>query len=236
MAMRPSTSRREKASCVDQRLRRRAMALASGGITSPSRSVPGAQSKIETREGRPLLAAFDQNSIVPIRRNCGTMARDIGRFGERKPPAGTEENLVATYSEIVEQAQWGATTHASISEDWAQGRTIFGGLSAGLALRGLLPQVDPERPLRSALTSFVGPVRAGDVAITTQVLRTGRNVTHAQAHVLQGDAHCCTVLACFGKERDTPVHIAPPVMPDELDVDALATPPFAPGISPAFTR
>ncbi len=90
--------------------------------------------------------------------------------------------------------------------------------------------------MRSALTSFVGPVRAGDVAITTQVLRTGRNVTHAQAHVLQGDAHCCTVLACFGKERDTPVHIAPPVMPDELDVDALATPPFAPGISPAFTR
>lgn len=144
---------------------------------------------------------------------------------------------MADYSHIVQQAQWrDDVLHAVIAEDWGQGRTIFGGLSAGLAVHAMLPQVVAGRPLRSALTSFVGPVRAGEVAIHPRLLRSGRNVTHVRADVIQDDAVCCTVLACFGMDRDTPVHVEPSPMQPLPAPEELPSPPFVPGISPEFTR
>jgi acyl-CoA thioesterase len=144
---------------------------------------------------------------------------------------------MASYSDIVGQVDWDSVPAlATISDDWCQGRTVFGGLTTGLALRALLTQVDPERPLRSVLASFVGPVQVGDVAITTQILREGQNVTHAQANIVQEDACCCTILACFGKDRDSAVrHDASP-MPAMADPEALIRAPFVPGITPEFTR
>jgi acyl-CoA thioesterase len=144
---------------------------------------------------------------------------------------------VASYADIVGRVDWDrAPALATIPEEWNQGRTVFGGLTAGLALRALLRQVDPERQLRSVLTSFVGPVRAGDVAITSQILRTGQNVTHAQASIIQADACCCTILACFGTDRDTAVQYEAPPMPILPEPETLVHAPFVPGITPEFTR
>ena len=144
---------------------------------------------------------------------------------------------MVTYTEIVRQSEWdGTTLHAAVPADWGQGRTIFGGLIAGLALHAMQKPVESNRPLRSVLTAFVAPVRAGDIAVTTQVLRAGRNVTHVEAKVMQGDALCCSVLACYGRDRDTPVHVDAAGTPELPGPDDLAAAPFVPGISPEFTK
>ena len=65
---------------------------------------------------------------------------------------------------------------ATIPDDWLQGRTSYGGLSAALALaaaQGLAPDLPP---LRSAQIAFVGPL-AGEVDVRARLLRRGRNAT-----------------------------------------------------------
>ena len=83
----------------------------------------------------------------------------------------------------------------TIPEDWHQGRTAYGGLSAALALeaaRRLGGAALP--PLCSALISFVGPI-AGDVLVSARVLRQGRNATWIAAEI--GGAGGCGLAASF---------------------------------------
>jgi hypothetical protein len=62
----------------------------------------------------------------------------------------------------------------AIPDDWLQGRTAYGGLSAGLALHAAKGCDADLPPLRSALVAFVGPL-AGEVTVTAERLRRGRN-------------------------------------------------------------
>ncbi len=50
-----------------------------------------------------------------------------------------------------------------VPDGWKQGRTVYGGLSAGLSLQAALPHAN-GRPLRSAMISFVGP-SAGQLTV-----------------------------------------------------------------------
>ncbi len=71
---------------------------------------------------------------------------------------------------------------ATIPENWMQGRTSYGGLSAALALVAAQELVPDLPPMRSATVNFVGPL-AGEVLVTTKVLRHGRNATWISAEV-----------------------------------------------------
>ncbi len=71
---------------------------------------------------------------------------------------------------------------AAIPEAWMQGRTCYGGLSAALALEAARRAADDLPPLRSAQVSFVGPL-AGEVEVSTNVLRRGRYATWINAEV-----------------------------------------------------
>ena len=44
-----------------------------------------------------------------------------------------------------------------VPPDWAQGRSIFGGLQAAFAVRAMRSIVDPAVPLRSLQVTFIGP-------------------------------------------------------------------------------
>jgi acyl-CoA thioesterase len=71
----------------------------------------------------------------------------------------------------------------TIPEDWKQGRTAYGGLSAALALHAAM-QAEPDLPpLRSAQVAFVGPL-AGDVTVTATKLRRGRNAAFIQSDLV----------------------------------------------------
>lgn len=70
----------------------------------------------------------------------------------------------------------------AIPENWLQGRTAYGGMSAALALHAAQMSDTDLPPLRSAQVSFIGPL-AGPVVIRAQRLRRGRNAAFVQADV-----------------------------------------------------
>lgn len=70
----------------------------------------------------------------------------------------------------------------TIPDDWLQGRTSYGGLSAAMALHCALQSDTDLPPLRSAQVSFVGPL-AGPVMVTAHRLRRGKNAAFIQADV-----------------------------------------------------
>lgn len=51
----------------------------------------------------------------------------------------------------------GDGTIYTITEEWMQGRTTYGGLSAALCLAGTLSAHADLPPLRSAQVAFIGP-------------------------------------------------------------------------------
>ena len=51
--------------------------------------------------------------------------------------------------------------HAHIGDEWMQGRTAYGGISAAIALQAALDAEPGPQPLKCAQISFVGPVSGG---------------------------------------------------------------------------
>ena len=109
-----------------------------------------------------------------------------------------ERNLTEILADIDRS---GAST--VITPGWMQGRAAFGGLAAALAARGASTLVGPDKSLRSLMVSFVAPAPAGDVLVTADMLREGRNVAQVTAQVMAGDSVCTQVMAAFGSARDT---------------------------------
>lgn len=144
---------------------------------------------------------------------------------------------MAAWSEVCVLAAGEGGFTAAVPEAWAQGRSAFGGLVAGLGLRALEALVESDRPLRSLLVSFAGPVAPGLVSVQTQALRAGRALTHAEARVLQDGRVCAVMLGAFGAGRTTampPVQAPPPPLAPQPE--ALPAFPYLEGITPAFTR
>ena len=66
--------------------------------------------------------------------------------------------------------------------DWMQGRTVYGGLSVGLAYEAARTCTPDLAPLRSIQVAFVGPL-AGRIEVSAEVLRRGRSASFVQAEV-----------------------------------------------------
>lgn len=81
-----------------------------------------------------------------------------------------------------------AGEHPVIGADWAQGRTLFGGLSAAVVCRALGRGMDPERRLRCLEIGFARPFLADEPwRIDTETVADGRNLTMATARLMQHD-------------------------------------------------
>jgi acyl-CoA thioesterase len=110
-----------------------------------------------------------------------------------------------TIDELLEQARHCGTAETmSVPDSWGQGRTVFGGLSAGLTYQVMRSVVPVDRVLRSMSVSFVGPV-ATDTPFGFQVdiLREGKNVTQVEARVVQEGKVGVAILASFGQSRQS---------------------------------
>lgn len=113
------------------------------------------------------------------------------------------------YSQLLARMEAGVgEARVEVPEDWLQGRTLFGGLQAAIALRAMRTLV-PEAPLRSLQTTFVGPVPGGPVRASARVLRSGKNATHVEARIVDGEATLAVMVAVFGLARDSSVRIVP---------------------------
>lgn len=130
------------------------------------------------------------------------------------------------------QARDGAAA-LEVPEDWLQGRTLFGGMQAVVALAAMR-SLEPAAPLRSLQVTFLAPVPGGPVKARAQLLRRGKNATHVEARLVDGDNTLAVLVGIFGLPRASAVSVRPgqaavtPAKPIEL--------PWIPGVTPAFTR
>ncbi len=141
---------------------------------------------------------------------------------------------ITSFSELIALSQTGNGHSAFIPEDWLQGRTTFGGLTAALCLKAAMDSFSDLPPLRSAQISFIGPA-AGEVEITANILRRGRNVTFVQADLIAGKGLATSCIFCFGTTRDSEQNrnkLPMPKMPMPEDVSSL----FPPGRGPQFAQ
>lgn len=129
-----------------------------------------------------------------------------------------------------------AVFHGALDETWLQGRTAFGGVVVGAALRCLQTAFADGRAVRSVMTNFAGPVSGAPFDVRVALIRAGRSLTHAQAQVVQDDTIRTVVTAVFGDAREVAFDICRAVPPEMPAPDTLMALPYVPGIAPAFTQ
>jgi acyl-CoA thioesterase len=123
----------------------------------------------------------------------------------------------------------------SVGEDWLQGRSVFGGLQAAIAVAAMRAHVAPDLPLRTLQMTFIAPVAMGEVRATAQLLRSGKNTVHVQARLEDADGGLLAlVIGVFGSGRASRVQREAVLAPASEDS---ATPlPYMPGITPSFMQ
>ena len=144
------------------------------------------------------------------------------------------DTLFATLIETARTAR--ENTLMRVPDDWMQGRTVYGGLAAALALKSMRTHVSPDRKIRSLFISFIGPLDAEPFHIQTRELRSGKSVTTVESRIIQNDVLCCTVLGSFGADRHSQIRIPPVPLTNMPDHSKALELPYIEGLTPAFTR
>ncbi len=92
----------------------------------------------------------------------------------------------------------------TVPNTWAQGRTVYGGMSAALAYQAAENLIEDEREVRSFHCNFIGPLAPDvELQVTAEVLRTGKNVTQIVAKVEQNGQVGVMAQVCFGVSRES---------------------------------
>lgn len=120
-----------------------------------------------------------------------------------------------------------------VPEDWLQGRTLFGGLQAVIGLAAMRT-VAPASALRSMQVTFLAPVPGGPVRAQARVLRSGKNTSHVEARIVDGDATLCLMVGVFGTARASGVELRPEQA--AVTSDKPVELPWIPGAVPNFTQ
>lgn len=116
--------------------------------------------------------------------------------------------LLATISEEGNRATF------TVTEDWLQGRTIYGGLIVLLGQTLMARKVIGDRHLRSLNVVFAAPNAVGNITFVTDVLREGKSVTVIRSDIISNGAISTTLTGTYGAERQSKVYV--PVKPLEL--------------------
>ncbi|MHA7872034.1 MAG: acyl-CoA thioesterase [Hyphococcus sp.] len=123
-----------------------------------------------------------------------------------------------------------------ITDDWMQGRTTYGGLSAALCLETALRAFPDLPPLRSAMISFIGPA-GGAVEGEARILRQGKSVTFVEADIAGERGLATRCVFAFGAARPsifertwTPA----PAMPGPEACEPFIPPGFGPNFATHF--
>lgn len=123
---------------------------------------------------------------------------------------------------------------AVLTEDWYQGRGVYGGLVSAIVLRAIERTIaDPTRSARTLAIFLCAPAVAGDAEVRVAIERSGKYVTQASAHMFCAGELVATAIATFARPRESalvyraaPMPAFPP--PDRVPVgpDALFIPAF----------
>lgn len=124
-----------------------------------------------------------------------------------------------------------------VPETWGQGRTVFGGLSAGLLNKAMTGELGDDRNMRVQTVQFIGPLNTETpFTIAVEHLRDGKNVTQMQARLMQNGKVAVQAMAAFGQDRDSKVNTrSEPVDLGEVPKKP-AWMPQIPKVTPKFHR
>lgn len=143
-----------------------------------------------------------------------------------------------TYMQLLETLRptddggWAVTP----SDNWKQGRTLYGGLTAALCYEAAVRRFDDLPPLRSMQVSFIGPV-TDSPQITARRLRQGRNVTAIQSDMRIGEQVAASANLLFGQSRSSQLRYDCPAPKASAPGDTEAFfPPAAAPFLPPFTQ
>lgn len=139
------------------------------------------------------------------------------------------------FSDVIEgMKRDGDAWVAKVGDDWAQGRSAFGGIQGALALRAMRGHVQGTMPLRTLQVTFIAPVPAGEVRVQSRLLRRGGSTTQVEARIVDGDATLMLAIGVFGAPRESVVSVpaAPAAPAGELDLRMR----YIPGMTPAFMQ
>jgi acyl-CoA thioesterase len=96
----------------------------------------------------------------------------------------------------------GDTCHACVPEDWQQGRTTFGGMTAALCLAATQRAVAELPALRAAQFTFLGPV-GGEVEITPRLLRRGKSSAFVAVELSAAGSLAAQAILSFTAARES---------------------------------
>ena len=124
-----------------------------------------------------------------------------------------------------------------IPDAWRQGRTAYGGLTAGLALTTAQKQFPDLPSFRSATINFIGPVTE-DPIFSSRLLRKGRNVTSVLTEAHIGETCITNATFIFGALRssDLSVTLPAPKAPPPAECEPFTPPEFQSFVPPFFQR
>lgn len=105
----------------------------------------------------------------------------------------------------------GDTRVAITTPEWAHGRTTYGGMQIAIALRAMRAVLPAPQPLRTLQATFMAPVPVGDVRVRARVMRSGKNTTHVEGRIVDGEQTLCLVVAIFGNGRPSTLEVLPPM-------------------------
>ncbi|AOH87171.1 hypothetical protein AWL63_23675 (plasmid) [Sphingomonas panacis] len=105
------------------------------------------------------------------------------------------------FSDILESMTLDAERYSVVvPDDWLQGRTTYGGLSAALSVAAAERTLVEEIPLRSAQFCFVGPTY-GEMSVRPAILRRGKATTVMGVDLHGRDDLAVRATLVFGRDR-----------------------------------
>ncbi len=105
--------------------------------------------------------------------------------------------------DILDELESSDSNNTRFGENWSQGRSAFGGLSAAFAVTAMRKQLQQPQKIRSLMVSFIAPIAPGEVTVNAQTLRQGKNVTQCSASVSSQGQLGLQAMAAFGNSRTT---------------------------------
>lgn len=89
-------------------------------------------------------------------------------------------------------------------QDWAQGRTLYGGMTAALAYEAVKRGLGDLGPLRAGQFTFVGPA-SGRLRFTSMLLRQGRSAAIVSNECVSGQGYVARATFVFGAARESKI-------------------------------
>ena len=144
---------------------------------------------------------------------------------------------MTAYTDLIAGITTTDTGHlAQVTDDWKQGRTTYGGLSAALCVEAALKTLPDAPPLRSGQFAFIGPA-AGELAIETRVLRRGKSTLFVGVDLVGEQGLATRAILTFGAARESAVaysQLPPPPVARPEDCEFFFPPGAGPGFSGQF--